>query len=467
MSEVFRTTRKEAESYSYCQHSLRGVSVSAASFLSLGRMIKHLVSKNKLRWMDGVYDLDLSYVTDRIIAMGFPSSSSSLESMYRNCVEDVQMFLDERHPHCYKVYNLCSERCYDSSKFHGRVSVYPFDDHNPPEFGLILAFCRDVSQWLEEDPDHVAAVHCKAGKGRTGLMICAFLLYSGMFKTSAEVLEYYGSKRTSDCKGVTIPSQRRYVDYFAVLRLSEGLEYTPVKLLLTEIVLEPPPHVGFGHHQVHLQFEVLQHHVPPFQSKVQTVTWEEKKVVLKVCPPLLINGDVKIVFTQKMNVDVLHLRNKPKFISHVPHSKLFHFWVNTCFINMRVSSDLSHHVTSCQPPPEPQFTSQVSFTPTPLSNRFAPLSPPEDEDVRASSLRDKLDPHVSDPVMSGRDGAVTAVRLQKHHIDKASKDNTDRFPEDFSVTLLVIKPDLDHVDMDMQSSSQSDWSMERKYRLRN
>ena len=96
--------------------------------------------------MDGVYDLDLSYVTDRIIAMGFPSSSSSLESMYRNCVEDVQMFLDERHPHCYKVYNLCSERCYDSSKFHGRVSVYPFDDHNPPEFGQMKPFCEDVDR---------------------------------------------------------------------------------------------------------------------------------------------------------------------------------------------------------------------------------------------------------------------------------------------------------------------------------
>ena len=63
----------------------------------------------------------------------------------------------------------------------------------------------------------------------------------------------------------------------------------------------------------------------PFTSDVQTVTWEDKKVVLKVNPPLLLNGDVKIVFSQKMNVDLLHLTNKPKFISTVPHYKLFHF----------------------------------------------------------------------------------------------------------------------------------------------
>jgi len=440
----------------------RGRSSSSLSILCWSKkertMIKHLVSKNKRRYVDSRYDLDLSYVTDRIIAMGFPSASSSLESIYRNRVDDVQMFLEERHSDCYKVYNLCSERCYDSKKFQGRVSVYPFDDHNPAEFGLILAFCRDVEEWLKEDPEHVAAVHCKAGKGRTGLMICAFLLYSRMFQTSAEVLEYYGSKRTSDCKGVTIPSQRRYVDYFAV-KMSEGVEYIPVNLLLTEIILEPPPHVGFGHHEVHLQYQVLQHHVAPFTSEVKTVSWEAKKVVLKLNPPLLISGDVKILFTQKMNVDVLHLRNKPKFISNVPHSKLFHFWVNTCFLDLRVSTDLSHHI-SAQPKPQPQ-PKYPSFRPTPLANRFAPLSPPEDEETRVqhSPLRRKLDGLLSE---TGRD--LMAVKLQKHHIDKASKDNTDRFPDDFQVTLLVIKPDPEHKS---ESSCQSEWEVGRRSRLRN
>merc|ERR1719357_2132201 len=193
--------------------------------------------------------------------MGFPSASSSLESIYRNRVDDVQMFLEERHRDCYKVYNLCSERCYDSKKFQGRVSVYPFDDHNPAEFGLILAFCRDVEEWLKEDPEHVAAVHCKAGKGRTGLMICAFLLYSKIFSSAQEVLDYYGSMRTFDSNGVTIPSQRRYVDYFAT-KLSKGLhfEYNPVKMYLSSFVIQSPPHIGgFGHHTAHLQFQVLQH----------------------------------------------------------------------------------------------------------------------------------------------------------------------------------------------------------------
>ena len=50
--------------------------------------LKKMVSKKKRRFEGEGFNLDLSYVTDRVIAMGYPSQS--VESMFRNSLEDVR-----------------------------------------------------------------------------------------------------------------------------------------------------------------------------------------------------------------------------------------------------------------------------------------------------------------------------------------------------------------------------------------
>jgi phosphatidylinositol-3,4,5-trisphosphate 3-phosphatase/dual-specificity protein phosphatase PTEN len=84
----------------------------------------------------------------------------------------------------------------------------PFDDHNPCPLELIPRFCADVDAWLAADPENVVAVHCKAGKGRTGLLISAYLLHCGLRTTAEAALRWFGFKRTANGQGVTIP---RYV----------------------------------------------------------------------------------------------------------------------------------------------------------------------------------------------------------------------------------------------------------------
>lgn len=151
-------------------------------------------------------------MTKRIIAMGFPASD--LEGAYRNNIDDVQAFFDRFHNESYRFYNLCSERTYPSDRFHGHFVRFPFDDHNPPPLGMFYFFCRDVEEFLGESEANVVAIHCKAGKGRTGVMISAYLMWSGEWTNPSAAMEYYGAMRTQDMKGVTIPSQRRFVEYF-------------------------------------------------------------------------------------------------------------------------------------------------------------------------------------------------------------------------------------------------------------
>lgn len=54
--------------------------------------------------------------------------------------------------------------------------------------------------WLNEDANHVVGINCKAGKGRTGLIICCYLLYSKTCATTDEALKLYGEKRTKNGK---------------------------------------------------------------------------------------------------------------------------------------------------------------------------------------------------------------------------------------------------------------------------
>ena len=56
----------------------------------LQNKVRALVSKKKHRMREDGFDLDLTYVTPRIIAMGIPSVD--YQKMYRNRIEDVERF---------------------------------------------------------------------------------------------------------------------------------------------------------------------------------------------------------------------------------------------------------------------------------------------------------------------------------------------------------------------------------------
>ncbi|XP_061368880.1 phosphatidylinositol 3,4,5-trisphosphate 3-phosphatase and protein-tyrosine-phosphatase PTEN2A [Gastrolobium bilobum] len=181
---------------------------------------RHVVSQNKRRYQEGGFDLDMTYITENIIAMGFPAGDMSsgffgyVEGFYRNHMEEVIKFFETHHKGKYKVYNLCSERLYDASLFEGKVASFPFDDHNCPPIQLIISFCQSAYSWLKEDIENVVVVHCKAGMARTGLMISSLLLFLKFFPTAEESMDYYNQKRCVDGKGLVLPSQIRYVKYF-------------------------------------------------------------------------------------------------------------------------------------------------------------------------------------------------------------------------------------------------------------
>ena len=177
-------------------------------------IFKRKVSKKKRRIQTDDFDLDMSYITERVIGMGFPATG--WQTVYRNSLKDLKSYLDKYHGE-YKIYNLCIEkdRIYPKTLWEGKkVGLFPFNDHSPCPIKLILDFVIDLCIYLTANPKGVAAIHCKAGKGRTGVMIVSYLIFTELFQTSEEALIHYANQRTQDNKGVTIASQKKYIKYF-------------------------------------------------------------------------------------------------------------------------------------------------------------------------------------------------------------------------------------------------------------
>ena len=279
-------------------------------------IVKALVSKKKNRFCYDGFDLDLTYITSRIIAMGMPSSN--LEGLYRNSMEEVQKFLNTRHPLHYKVYNLCEERDYPKNSFY-KQGIFPFEDHEAPPLNLMKSFCEDARQFLDEDEQNIVAVHCKAGKGRTGTLICCLLLYMHIFETAKECLLYYGIMRAENGKGVTIPSQIRYVNYFEeILKSNMPHPVIFIKKYITKIRMFTLPKF-YG---VYTPFFKIENNKHEYTSEKKKTEFKKEDIFALVDFDIekgfLVEGDVKVTFF------------KDKLIKK--KDKIFKFWFNTNFI---------------------------------------------------------------------------------------------------------------------------------------
>lgn len=118
-----------------------------------------------------------------------------------------------------------------------KLKSFPFHDHNICGMRTIFNFVIDAHLFLSDhdlmgtlhanqgdaesekkSTDAAIAVHCKAGKGRTGVMIISFLIFSEHEFDDKDVpqnaINFYNARRTLNRKGLTIASQIRYCYYF-------------------------------------------------------------------------------------------------------------------------------------------------------------------------------------------------------------------------------------------------------------
>ncbi|KAL0488869.1 phosphatidylinositol-trisphosphate 3-phosphatase [Acrasis kona] len=191
---------------------------------NITKPIKYAVSGTRYRHIEGGYDLDLAYITNRIIAMGFPGDG--IEGMYRNNGAEVARFLKEKHDGHYMIWNL-SEKHYSHEKFDNQVLEFGFPDHHNPPLDLLFQICKSMDSWLKADQQNVAIVG-------QAVLFAAYLIYVGLITDPIEALAYFAMRRSYQrvpkelqdlvreggvpyvlsLGGVNSPSQIRYVQYF-------------------------------------------------------------------------------------------------------------------------------------------------------------------------------------------------------------------------------------------------------------
>ena len=65
-------------------------------------LLYSVYSRGRDRYVNEEFDLDLTYITERIIAMSFPATG--MESAYRNSLKDVAKMLKTKHQENYMVH---------------------------------------------------------------------------------------------------------------------------------------------------------------------------------------------------------------------------------------------------------------------------------------------------------------------------------------------------------------------------
>uniref|UniRef100_A0A3B5AFJ7 Auxilin n=1 Tax=Stegastes partitus TaxID=144197 RepID=A0A3B5AFJ7_9TELE len=150
-------------------------------------------------------ELDIAYITSRII-MTYPAESVQIG--YQNHVEDIRSFLDSRHADHYTVFNL-SQRNYRGAKFSNRVSECNWPSRQAPSLHNLFAVCKNMHNWLKQNPKNVCVITCSDGRAPSGVLVCAMFCFCHLFNNPVPAMQLLSAKRP----GSGLWPSHRYIGY--------------------------------------------------------------------------------------------------------------------------------------------------------------------------------------------------------------------------------------------------------------
>ncbi|XP_042264813.1 tensin-2 isoform X5 [Thunnus maccoyii] len=244
------------------------------------------------RVMERHYDFDLTYITERIISVFFPPKLE--EQRYRINLKEVAAMLKSKHQDKFLLLNL-SERRHDITRLNPKVHDFGWPDLHAPPLDKICAICKAMETWLTSDPQHVVVLHCKGNKGKTGVIIAAYMHYSKISAGADQALSTLAMRKFCEDKVSSSlqPSQNRYIYYFGGL-LSGAIKMNSSPLFLHQVLIPSLPNFqGEGGYYPFLK--IYQSMQLVYTSGIYDLQGTGgRRLCVTIEPALLLKGDIMV-----------------------------------------------------------------------------------------------------------------------------------------------------------------------------
>ncbi|XP_057160546.1 tensin-3 isoform X2 [Ursus arctos] len=237
-------------------------------------------------------ELDLTYITERVIAVSFPAGCS--EESYLHNLQEVTRMLRSKHGDNYLVLNL-SEKRYDLTKLNPKILDVGWPELHAPPLDQVCTICKAQESWLNSDPQHVVVIHCRGGKGRIGVVISSYMHFTNVSASADQALDRFAMKKFYDDKVSALmqPSQKRYVQFLSGL-LSGTVKMNASPLFLHFVILHGTPNFDAG--GVCRPFlKLYQAMQPVYTSGIYNVGPEtQNRISIAIEPAQLLKGDIMV-----------------------------------------------------------------------------------------------------------------------------------------------------------------------------
>ncbi|XP_062453136.1 tensin-2-like isoform X2 [Rhea pennata] len=244
------------------------------------------------RVLERRFEFELTYVTERILCVVFPGALE--EGRYRGLLRELAHMLTSRHRDAYTLFNL-SEKRRDIARLNPKVQEFGWPDLHAPPLDKLCSVCKALEGWLRAQPQHVAVLHCKGDKGKTGVIVAAYMHYSKISASADQALGTLTMRKFCEEKVAAAlqPSQRRYINYFGGL-LSGSIKMNSSTLFLHHVLVPVLPafEPGAGYQPFLKIYQSMQ---LVYTSGVYSTSGAgTQSLCITLEPALLLKGDVMV-----------------------------------------------------------------------------------------------------------------------------------------------------------------------------